>query len=263
MTNQQTISAIIIDDEPQAIHLLEIYLRHFRSIEVIGKETHAKEGLKLIREMLPDLVFLDIDMPEMNGLQIAHKIQDDNFQSEIVFTTAHKHYAYEALDIEPLDFLTKPFCIEDLEIVLKKYQAKAEKKKLERKLERFIHQKENPLKIKLPSSNGILLIDTRDIVLIKSNSKNCTIYLQDGQVETISRNLSVMMELLNSPVFYPISRQAIININYLKGLDKKNSKCILYFNQSSQSEIITKNFLQSFEKLDFFQAIQDTTSQQD
>lgn len=133
------LSVIIIDDEPAAIELLEMYLRQFPLFKVTGKETDAKKGLSLVMELLPELIFLDIDMPEMNGLQVADKIHSGNFYSEIVFTTAHDQYAFDAMGIEPLDFLTKPFSISDLEAVIHKYQEKNKKKNKERKLDHFLH----------------------------------------------------------------------------------------------------------------------------
>jgi two-component system LytT family response regulator len=258
MTSISLIFAVIIDDEPDAINLLEMYLRHFPDVEVIGTETKAKNGLKLVNELLPDLVFLDIDMPDMNGLQIAHRIHSGNFDSEVVFTTAHQHYAYDALDIEPLDFLTKPFCIDDLETVFRKFKTKVDKKKLERKLDQFIHQKDNPLKIKLPTVHGVLVIDIKDIVYLKSQGNNCNVYLSDGKVETITRNLYILVDMLNSPTFYQISRQTAINTNYLQYIDKKTQKCILLYNKTSHTEHITDSYIQSLEKLDFVQIIQDS-----
>jgi len=246
------ISAIIIDDEPEAINLLEMYLRSFQFIKVIGKETVAKKGLELVKETLPELVFLDIDMPHMNGLQVAGKIQSDNFYSEIVFTTAHAHYAYEALDIEPLDFLTKPFCIEDIEIVIQKFRTKAEKKEYERKADNFIHSQTQSPRIKLPTTNGVLVIELKDIALLKSKANNCNIHLQDGSVETITRNLNVLTGILNSPSFFRISRSTSINLNYLKRVDKKNLKCFIEFNQTLHEQEISKSQMVLFEKLDLF-----------
>ena len=165
--NQAIISAVIIDDEPEAIHLLEMYLRHFSFIKVTAKETNALKGLQLIQEKLPEIVFLDIDMPDMNGLQLADKIQTDNLYSEIIFTTAFQHYAYDTLKIRPLDFLTKPFSADDLKTVIAKYQEKAEKKKYEIKLDKFIQSQANSLKLKFPSTNGVLIVEMKDIVMLK------------------------------------------------------------------------------------------------
>lgn len=244
-----TISAIIIDDEPDAIILLEMFLRKFPSIKVIGKENEAKKGLELVKEKLPELVFLDIDMPDMNGLTVADKIQSENFYSEIVFTTAHQHYAYEALDIKPLDFLTKPFCITDLKTVMQKYNEKLEKKKYEKKLDAFINSQNNSTKIKLPTTKGILFVDIKNIVLLRSRSNNCDILMNDGTSETITRNLYKVAIILNSSAFFQISRSTFINMNYLQRVDKKNFKCIISYNQTILEEPISRNNMALFERI--------------
>ena len=244
-----TISAIIIDDEPDAINLLEMYLRQFPSIKVIGKETVAKKGLDLVKETLPELVFLDIDMPDMNGLKVADKIQSENFYSEIVFTTAHQHYAYDALDIKPLDFLTKPFYISDLEIVIQKYKAKTEKKKHEKKLDIFINSQISSPKIKLPTTKGMLFIDVKNIVILKSNSNNCDVLMNDGTLETVTRNLYKVANILNSPALFQTSRSTYINMNYLQRVDKKNFKCTISYNQTIIEELITRNRMIHFDKM--------------
>lgn len=246
------ITAIIIDDEPDSIQLLEMYLRFFPNVKVIGKESHAKQGLELVNLHLPDLVFLDIDMPDMNGLQVADHIHTDNFYSEIVFTTAHSKYAYDAIDFQPLDFLIKPFTVEDVETVLLKFQKSAEKKKYLRKVDLFIHSQSNSPKIKLPTVNGVLIIEIKDIVLLKAKANNCYLYLQDGTIEIITRNLNILAETINSQTLFKISRSVYINLKYLKKVDKKNLKCVMNFNHTLLEEEISKSNLIHFEKLDLF-----------
>jgi two-component system LytT family response regulator len=255
--DQPIISAIIIDDEPDAINLLEMYLRQFPAIQVIGKECQAITGLKLVREKLPELVFLDIDMPDMNGLRVANSIQSENPYSEIVFTTAHQQYAYDALDIEPLDFLTKPFCIDDLEIVIKKYQAKVEKERQEKKLDIVIQSQDNSPRIKFPTTNGILIVDIKSVVILKSSLNNCDVYLDDGTVETITRNLYKVVKLLNSSALFQTNRSTYVNMNYLQRIDKKNSKCILSYNNTVSEVPIARPNLLCFEKMDNFPNITD------
>jgi two-component system LytT family response regulator len=249
---QETISAIIIDDEPESINLLEMYLRHFPFVKVTGKETNAIKGLELVRENLPELVFLDIDMPDMNGLQVAGHIHSDNFYSEIIFTTAHQQYAYDALGIEPLDFLTKPFSSYDLQIVIEKFQAKVEKKKHEIKLDKFIQSQTNSPKIKFPSTLGVLIISTKDVVMLKSRANNCEVLLTDGKIETITRNLYIVVRILNSPSFFQVNRSACINLNFLQKIDKKKQVCVLAFNNTFHEVDISRQNMNYFEKMDLF-----------
>jgi two-component system LytT family response regulator len=251
----EKISAIIIDDEPDAINLLSLYLRHYPSINVIGSETDAKKGLTLVGETLPELVFLDIDMPDMNGLQVAASIQSENFHSEIVFTTAYQHYAYDAIGVEPLDFITKPYSIEDLDLVIIKYKEKLEKKKLEHKLDKFIHSQSNSPKLKLPANHGVVIVDIKDIVIIRSRANKCELQLQDGTKEIINKNLNVLIDILNSSVFFKLSRSNYINLNFLTRVDKKNNTCFLSFNQTIHEETITREQIIYFEKLELFAVI--------
>lgn len=244
-----TISAIIIDDEPDAINLLEMYLRQFPKVKVIGTENNAKQGLELVKEKLPELVFLDIDMPDMNGLTVADKIQAENFYSEIVFTTAHQHYAYDALNIEPLDFLTKPFFTSDLEHVMQKYNAKIEKKKLDKKLDIFLNSQVNSPKIKFPTTRGMLFIDIKNIVILRSKSNNCDVYMDDGSMETVTRNLYKVASILDSPAFFQINRSTYVNMNYLQRVDKKSFKCTISYNQTILEELISRNKMIHFDKM--------------
>jgi DNA-binding LytR/AlgR family response regulator len=249
------ISAIIIDDDPEAINLLEMFLRHFPEIKIAGKSTNAIAGLELINEMYPDLVFLDIDMPDMTGLQVAESVKDENIHSEIVFTTAYQDYAYKALDIEPLDFLTKPFCPEDLEIVIRKYIAKTERKSYAQKLDKFIQSQSNLPKINLPTTRGVLVVEIKDIVYVKSNSFQSILYLQDGTVETVTKSLSNLIRMLNSSFFFQINRSTYVNLNYLQRIDKKKEICILRFNHIVHEECITKTNIVNFEKLNIYPVI--------
>lgn len=250
--NSTNISAFIIDDEPEAIHLLEMYLRYFPNLNVTGSETHAIKGLDLVNQNLPDLVFLDIDMPDMNGLQVADHIHAENFYTEIVFTTAHPKYAYDAIDFQPLDFLVKPFTIEDVKTVIRKFQETTEKKKYLKKVDFLIHSQSNSPKIKLPTTNGVLIVEIKDIVLLKAKANNCNLYLKDGTIETITRNMNNLAETIHSQTLFKISRSTYINLNYLKKIDKKNLKCIINFNQSVVEEEITKSNLLHLEKPDLF-----------
>ncbi len=249
------ISAVIVDDDPEAIQLLEMFLKQFPNITIVGKSTDPKGGLSIIQKLVPELIFLDIDMPDMTGLQVAESVKAKNIHSEIVFTTAYQDYAYKALKIAPLDFLTKPFCPEDLENVIKKYIARTEKEKHEQKLQKFIQSQSNPGKVKLPTFHSFIIIDVNEIVYIKANKSGTAVYLRDGTVETITRNLSSLLLMLNSSLIFQLNRGTYVNLNYLLRVDKKKEICIFRFNENLCQEYITKSNIVNFEKLKIFPAV--------
>lgn len=249
------ISAIIIDDDAEAIQLLEMFLRQFPTISIVGTSTNAKAGLAIIKQLIPDLVFLDIDMPDMTGLQVAEAVKAKNFHSQIVFTTAYQHYAYKALSIEPLDFLTKPFCHEDLNIVIKKYLVRLDKKKYEQKLDKFIQSQSSPPKIKLPTFHSFIVVDINDIVYIKTIKNGTAVYLHDGTIENVLRNLIGVVLLLNSSLMFQINRSTYVNLNYLLRIDKKKEICVIRFNKDFCTEFITTSNIVNFEKLNIFPVV--------
>lgn len=250
--NANSISAIIIDDDPEAIYLLELYLRQFPEIKIIGKSTQPAEGLSMIIKGFPDLVFLDIDMPGMTGLQVAESFKVNNFHSEIIFTTAYQQYAYQALSIQPLDFLTKPFCLADLQRVISKYLVKEEKKKQEQKIDQFIQSQSNSSQVLLPTTHALLFIDIKDIVMIKARINSAEVYLQDGTIEIVTKRISSLISLLNTSLLFQINRGAYINLNYLVRIDKKKSTCMIRYNNKTHEEEITRSNLNNFKKLNIF-----------
>lgn len=250
--DMEDITAVIIDDDSEAIYLLEMYIRQYPEIRIIGKSTKAPKGLLLVNKKFPDLVFLDIDMPDMTGLQVAESMKNKNFHSEIVFTTAYQQYAYEALSIEPLDFLTKPFCVEDLQKVIAKYKAKVEKRRYEQKLEKFLQSQVNTPPISVPTIHGLLFIDIKDIVYIKTKLNGAEIILQDGSIETVSLRINKLISLLNSTLLFQINRGTFVNLNYLVRIEKKKSICVIRFNNSTFEEPISKSNINNFKTLDIF-----------
>lgn len=249
------VSAFIIDDDFEAINLLVMFLRQFPYIRVVGKTTSPIEGLALVNRNFPDLLFLDIDMPDLSGLQVAEYVKTKNFHSEIIFTTAYQHYAYEALSVEPLDFLTKPFSPDDLERVIKKYITKAERKKHEQKLDIFIQSQSNLPKITLPTVHSFLIVEIKDIVIVKAITNGTVVCLHDGTIETISKNLKEVISLINSTLIFEIRRGTYVNLNYIERIDKKKRICFIRFNNSLSEESIRKNNIINFEKLEIFPVV--------
>ena len=100
-----TISCIIVDDEPLAVKLLESFVAKTPELELLGSFTDSVEAINAIKEQQPNLLFLDIQMPDLNGMELAHMIPS---KTRVIFTTAFKEYAFESYEVKALDFLLKP-----------------------------------------------------------------------------------------------------------------------------------------------------------
>ena len=110
---------VIIDDEPAAVRRLELLLKQFEAFSIITTSNKAENAIKIITENKPDLIFIDIEMPGISGLEIAEKIAHLNVK--VIFATGHEHYAKKAIRVDAFDYLTKPIDIDELNIALERF----------------------------------------------------------------------------------------------------------------------------------------------
>nr|MBD3620886.1 response regulator transcription factor [Sunxiuqinia sp.] len=252
MTENKSITAMIIEDDEEAISLLEIYLKAFRELEVIDKTTNPRHGIKLLVRKMPDLVFLDIDMPDTNGLEVAEAIKENKLPTEIVFTTAHSKYAFKSLEVKPLDYLVKPFGPEELISVINRYKARAKRKEMERKMDFFIRNSKPIQKLKLPTESGIVFINPEEVMLLQGQENYTYIFLSNGTVELATTMIHKIMEQIDSPSFVRANRTSFINLQYLRRVDRKNRICTLTHQTTVIEEPMNRSSITFFEKLNCF-----------
>lgn len=252
MIANKVITAVIIEDDEEALSLLEIYLKAFKEIEIIDKTIHPKQGIKLLLKRMPDLVFLDIDMPEINGLKVAETIKENQLDTEIVFTTAHSKYAFKSLQLQPLDYLVKPFGPEELISVINRYKTKEKRKELERSMDIFLRNNRPHPKVKLTTKSGIVFVNPDEIMLIQAKSNYSEVYLSNGNVEIITQMVQKIVEIIDSPSIVRANRSAYINLQYLRRIDRKNKICVLNHEDILIEEPINRSGISFFEKLNCF-----------
>ena len=249
---EKSITAMIIEDDEDALSLLEIYLQAFDEIRVISKTTSPQKGIRLLLKKNPDLVFLDIDMPDINGVEVAETIQEHALNTEVVFTTAHSKYAYRALHVEPLDYLLKPFGPEDLIAVINRYKAKIKRKELERRMDFLMKSNKIIPRIKLPTYTGVIFINPEDIMMYEAEGNYCRIYIKEGDDELITLNVYKVTAIVNSQKVFQVNRSAYVNLRYLKRVEKKTRLCFLQYKDFTLQTRLRKSSLSFFEKLNCF-----------
>ncbi len=249
---EKKITAIIIEDDEDAISLLEIYLQAFHEIEIIGKATSSRNGVKLLKRKIPDIVFLDIDMPELSGLEVARQIKEQRLKTEIIFTTAYNEYAYNALEVEPLDYLLKPFGPEEIIAVINHFKSKTKRNLFEHKMNLLMKSNNADLKVKLPTRTGIVLLVPEDVMLLRSETNYCRVYQKNGEIDLVTLNIYKVASLLNLKEIIKANRSAYINFQYLKKIEKKSKICYLSHNDITYEEQINKSSMAFFEELNCF-----------
>ncbi|MEO7923848.1 MAG: LytTR family DNA-binding domain-containing protein [Chitinophagaceae bacterium] len=218
------LTAIIIDDETSSRNALKQKLMHHcSSIQIITECENAEEGIKNIEEKKPDIVFLDVEMPRMNGFTMLQQLQTRNF--ELIFITAYDHYAIRAIRFSALDYLVKPVDIEDLKAAVEKAGQKRKhshgNERIDLLLQNLMNEKKEHQRIAIPSMEGLQFINMDDIIYLEAQSNYTLIYLKDSYKLTVSKTLKDFEELLPSAVFIRIHHSHIINRTavekYIKG----------------------------------------------
>ena len=218
------LKAIIIDDERSSRNALrQKLINHCPEVNVIAECENGEEGIKSIEENKPDIIFLDVEMPRMNGFTMLQQLKQHNF--EIIFITAYDHYAIKAIKFSALDYLVKPVEIADLKTAVEKAAAKRNKSSgntaLETLLQNLMNKEKEQHRIAIPSMDGLQFIVTGDILYLEANSTYTSFYLANNKKITVAKTLKDFEDLLPSSIFVRIHHSHIINIHciekYIKG----------------------------------------------
>ena len=209
--------SIIIDDEPQNATVLKNDLTtHCPSVEVVGVCHSAKEGIMAIKKEKPDLVFLDIEMPWMNGFEMLEMLNDINFS--IIFTTAHDQFAAKAFRISAVDYLLKPIDANDLKEAVRKALQKSEQQQGNVHIEnllRNIKQPSSQQKIALPYRDGYEFVEVSHIIYCQAEGAYTKVFLDNKKHILVSRTLGDIEELLPSDLFMRIHHSTVVNLQYV------------------------------------------------
>lgn len=222
------IKAVIIDDEVNAQNLLEKTLdRYFpNKFNIVEKCVSVDSGVRAIKNHEPELVFLDIQMPEKNGFELFQHFEVINF--EIIFTTAHNQFAIKAIKRSALDYLLKPINHIELADAVKKFERKNERnfaqKKLSLLLENLNVNDQNVKKIAFPTIEGFELMHTNQILYCRAESNYCSIKKIDGNTKMVAKTLKFVEEVLPATSFKRIHKSYVINLNYVVRYHKANKE---------------------------------------
>ena len=178
------LTAIIIDDETSSRNTLRQKLKNnCPGVAVIAECENAEQGIKSIEENRPDMIFLDIEMPRMNGFTMLKQLKQHDF--EIIFITAYDHFAIQAIKYSALDYLVKPVEIEDLKTAvnkaIQKRKQSAGNERLELLLQNLMNEKKEHYRIAIPSMEGLLFVETDDIIYLEALSNYTNFYLANNK----------------------------------------------------------------------------------
>ena len=213
------IKAIIVDDELHSLQTTEILVRKYcPEAEIIGLAETPEKGIELIDSLKPNLVFLDIAMPVMNGFEMLQHVTHHDF--EIIFTTAYDEYAIKAFKVNAIDYLLKPIDVAELCEAVNKAKNKFDKNEDYNKIEKLLKIFGKPTikkeKVALPIDGKIQMIPFASIIYCESESNYTYIYLADNKKVLLSKTLKDIEKLLDHPDFFRVQNSFLVNLNHIK-----------------------------------------------
>lgn len=219
--------AILIDDEKRARLNLSILLdENCPQVEIVAECENLPEGVKAIRRLKPDVVFLDIEMPGHSGLELLDFFDENEVDFSIVFTTAYNEYAIQAFKLSAVDYLLKPINPEELLQAVQRVERQKMKTENYQLLKSSI-KSESFEKIAVPSGNLILFLNLNEIIYIKGEGAYSDVFLQDKTKHTVSRNLKNFEEIICpsnccNKNFVRVHKSFIVNLDFVKAFNKSD-----------------------------------------
>jgi two-component system LytT family response regulator len=224
------ITAIIIDDEKHCIktltHLLE---KHCPTVEILATADNAKDGRQLLESLQPQLVFLDVQMPYLSGIDMLNQMTE--IKSKVIFTTAYDSFAIKAIKLNALDYLLKPIDKEELIAAVEKYKLLPQVTVVAQVAGASITLKNKiPDTLAITASHGLEFIKISEIVLLEADNSYTHIFTLSGEKRTVSKTLLYFEDLLHD-YFFRCHKSFIINLHQIKSYIKGDAGEILMSNK--------------------------------
>lgn len=232
------VRALIVEDESLAQQTLLDFAKEFSWLEIVGIAPDGLTAIRLIDELKPQLIFLDVQIPEISGVEVLRRIK---YQPFIIFTTAFDDYALTAFEFEAIDYLQKPFGLE-------RFRQTVER--LERRLSsEIINEKPEPMRrIFVRDRRGLVPLATDEIVWLKADDDYTVIYTAN-KTFLVGTNLKDFAAKLNPAKFLRVHRSAVVNLDCINRIEEDARRLILYLNNGNEvpasragSQILKKLF---------------------
>lgn len=215
------LTCIIVDDEPLAVRLLESFVAKTPDLELLGSFTDSVEAINAIKEQRPNLLFLDIQMPDLNGMELAHMLTAD---TKVIFTTAFKEYAFESYEVSALDFLLKPIRYNKFIAAVDKAREWYDRKEGDGRQESGDRSKENSPTTLFLKVDGEYRQIALSRILYVSGLKDYVMFYLDGERKPLITHLTMksVEEMLPTSQFMRVHRSYIVALDKIRSVDRND-----------------------------------------
>lgn len=247
------ITCIIIDDEAKCVHTLEVLIkRHCPELQVLATCDNPELGIEAIRQHAPQVVFLDIEMPRMNGFDLLDKVGKIDFH--VVFTTAYSQFAIKAFQYSALNYLLKPIDPDDLKETVQRIQQlrrPPQQEQIDILLETLRRPEPKVQRIALSTHDGLLFVHTADIMYCQSENNYTWVHLIKGGKHLLAKTLKEFEETLPATDFFRIHNSFLVNLNEIQRFVREDGGYVI-MNNGTQITIARARREQFFALFDKF-----------
>jgi two-component system LytT family response regulator len=210
------IRSVIIDDEPESRTAVSNILTNYcEDVEILGEAGDVASGIQLIRQTQPDVVFLDIQMPDGTGFKLLESFDDIQFQ--VIFITAFDQYAIKAIKFSAIDYILKPVDPQQIiKAVQKLRKMSPEKNQYSERIGMLLENKQKVTKIALPTQNGYRLVRIGDIIRCEADNNYTNFYLRTTEKFLVTRTLKDYELMLDHDSFMRVHQSHLINLNFVE-----------------------------------------------
>jgi two-component system LytT family response regulator len=222
------IKALIIDDENRTRELIAKMITSFGyDIEAIPVGENVMSGIKAIEEIQPDIVFLDIQMPDGTGFDVLKSVKNKNF--EVIFITAHEEFAIKAIKFSALDYLLKPIDPSELRAAVEKAIKTIDEKKEETQFDTLQYniQPNQKRRLVLKTQESVYVVELDEIIRCEADRNYTSFFLAGGKKILVSKTLKEYETLLTGHNFLRVQQSHLINLDYVDRYDKGNGGCVV------------------------------------
>jgi len=228
------LNCIIVEDEYPAREELKYFINKFSDISIVDEFDNSLDALDFLKSNFVDVIFLDINMPGVDGMSMAKITKKLRNSPKFVFITAYPEYAVDAFEIEAFDYILKPYSEERIISTLKKLERNSE------------DEERSNGKVALKDGGKIVLKNKNDIYFCKANGKDTLVYTKD-QVYKINIGISEYLKILNDSNFLRTHKSYIVNINKIKEIIPWfNNTYNIKFEDIKEEAYVSKNFIKNF-----------------
>lgn len=246
---ENNLTAILVDDEPEAIKYFCELLEEHKEISLLSTFTDSQEAIIEINKAKPDILFLDVQMPDKTGFDIVKEVRINNYYPHVIFTTGYAKFAIRAIKCAAFDYLLKPVNPFELEAAISKLLLVNKAESNPQKYNKLLDAIEENQPLKFNMSTGFVIIHPLEIIYLEASRNYCEIHITGNRMELVTINMAGVISMLPCNIFHRISRFHTVNLNFIQKIERGKRVCYLMADGEKHTLNISRDDLKSLEKM--------------